>query len=127
MENFYIFKFAVLHFTFKKGYITSRINRHQKTNIQQMRKHKSLYLFFLLWLCYIKKSYSQFSPFTLDVEQFTTEEGLSAFNIRDIFKDNYGFIWVATSNSLSRYDGYDFLHYNNSNPVDSLGLSLIHI
>lgn len=40
-------------------------------------------------------------------------DGLRSNYIDDIFKDNLGFIWIATSGGgLSRYDGYDFLTFD---------------
>lgn len=38
----------------------------------------------------------------------TTNDGLSDNAITDIIQDRYGFIWLATSNGLNRYDGYEF-------------------
>ena len=42
----------------------------------------------------------------------TIEDGLPNNYIDDVFKDSKGFLWLATSNGLSRYDGYEFKHYN---------------
>ena len=42
----------------------------------------------------------------------TMNEGLESNSIKDLFKDSSGFLWVATAGGgLSRYDGYDFVHY----------------
>ena len=40
---------------------------------------------------------------TLDVRT-----GLSDNYVKDILRDQYGFMWLATSNGLNRYDGYQF-------------------
>jgi hypothetical protein len=38
----------------------------------------------------------------------TGEEGLSSGNVYGIAQDNQGFLWFATGDGLSRYDGYSF-------------------
>lgn len=42
--------------------------------------------------------------------------------IRAIIRDNDGYMWFATNNGLSRFDGYKFVHFIN-NPEDSHSLS----
>lgn len=45
----------------------------------------------------------------------TMENGLHHNFIDDIYKDSKGFIWISTGGSgLSRYDGYEFIHFNIS-------------
>lgn len=41
----------------------------------------------------------------------TPQEGLSDNAITDIVQDQYGFIWLATTNGLNRYDGYHVQSY----------------
>ena len=47
------------------------------------------------------------------------EHGLLHSYIDDIYKDRQGFLWISTEGGgLSRYDGYEFTHYNaNSSRV----------
>jgi ligand-binding sensor domain-containing protein len=53
---------------------------------------------------------------------FTTVNGLSNNEISDICKDKTGFLWIATREGVSRFDGYEFRNYY-SNPVhDSVSL-----
>ncbi|MGD1317755.1 sensor histidine kinase [Chryseobacterium sp. 2R14A] len=40
-------------------------------------------------------------------------EGLPQNSITDIAKDKFGFIWLATNGGIVRYDGANFLLYNN--------------
>lgn len=48
----------------------------------------------------------------------TMEDGLLHNFIDDVYKDHQGFLWLSTSNGLSRYDGYEFTHYNaKTSPV----------
>lgn len=37
-----------------------------------------------------------------------TQQGLSRALVKDLEKDSYGFLWVATENGLNRFDGYRF-------------------
>lgn len=42
----------------------------------------------------------------LDSRRVTTAEGLAGNTINDIVQDSDGFIWMATNNGISRYDGF---------------------
>lgn len=55
-------------------------------------------------------------------DNFTTKNGLPCNTIRKIFQDRDGFIWLATDNGLSRYDGCRFLNFL-PNEGDTLSLS----
>jgi ligand-binding sensor domain-containing protein len=44
--------------------------------------------------------------------RFGPEHGVSK-NINDIVIDNLGYLWVATSDGLARYDGSDFRHWRH--------------
>jgi AraC family transcriptional regulator, chitin signaling transcriptional activator len=39
---------------------------------------------------------------------YNTENGLPQNSIKDVIKDKYGFIWIATDNGLVKYDGLHF-------------------
>jgi signal transduction histidine kinase/ligand-binding sensor domain-containing protein/DNA-binding response OmpR family regulator len=58
----------------------------------------------------------------LHFKHLTIEEGLPSSNVLCMIQDRHGFIWIGTSNGLSRYDGYNFSIYRND-PDDSLSLS----
>ena len=50
-----------------------------------------------------------------------TRDGLSNSQINDIFQDSKGFIWIATSYGLNRYDGYRFrTFYSDVNDTTTL-------
>ncbi|GHT08734.1 two-component system sensor histidine kinase/response regulator [Bacteroidia bacterium] len=71
-----------------------------------------------------------FASFVLEVNTVWTQELFSTRNnityimmdngllhnyIDDIYKDKRGFLWISTSGGgLSRYDGYEFTHYNTN-------------
>ena len=42
---------------------------------------------------------------------FDVRTGLSDNYVKSILRDQYGFMWLATSNGLNRYDGYQFKKY----------------
>jgi len=44
--------------------------------------------------------------------QYTTNDGLSQNTVRDIHQDKRGFIWLATTYGLNRFDGKEFKTYN---------------
>ena len=41
-------------------------------------------------------------------EHYSTQNGLSQNDIRCIFQDSFGFIWIGTHGGLNRFDGYNF-------------------
>jgi signal transduction histidine kinase/DNA-binding response OmpR family regulator/ligand-binding sensor domain-containing protein len=48
---------------------------------------------------------------------YTTTDGLTRNTIIGIAQDNNGFLWVNTANGLNRFDGRQFLNYNNAGHV----------
>jgi len=57
------------------------------------------------------------------LSHYSTENGLTSNAIADICQDDYGFLWIATWNGLSRFDGYDFYNYKTGN---SSGVKNLH-
>ncbi|MGK7394628.1 MAG: two-component regulator propeller domain-containing protein [Candidatus Cyclobacteriaceae bacterium M3_2C_046] len=55
-------------------------------------------------------------------DHLNTTQGLSNDNVFSIIQDAYGFIWIATSDGLNRYNGYDFTLYKH-NYKDSSSLA----
>lgn len=55
--------------------------------------------------------------------KFTTELGLSNGKVHDITQDNQGFVWIATDDGLTRYDGNQAKHYVTSESNESYGIS----
>jgi ligand-binding sensor domain-containing protein len=52
-------------------------------------------------------------PQEYTVRKYTMEQGLPADIVYEITQDNDGYIWVATTNGLCRYDGFVFKEYAN--------------
>jgi two-component sensor histidine kinase len=42
-----------------------------------------------------------------------TSNGIPHNEINDIVKDKNNYVWIATENGLSRYDGYNFINFNS--------------
>lgn len=57
------------------------------------------------------------------LSHFSTDDGLASNAIADICQDDYGFLWIATWNGLSRFDGYNFYNYKTGN---SSGIKNLH-
>jgi ligand-binding sensor domain-containing protein len=60
-----------------------------------------------------------------DLELITEKEGLPFNSIQDIVSDNKGFLWVASNNSLARFDGYSFLEVPGNESDSSISGSII--
>ncbi|MEF9478776.1 hypothetical protein OWR28_14625 [Chryseobacterium sp. 1B4] len=42
-------------------------------------------------------------------QNYTTENGLPQNSIKDMITDKYGFLWIATENGITRFDGSQFV------------------
>ena len=42
----------------------------------------------------------------------SSRDGLSSNQVYDMLQDKRGYLWFATTNGISRYDGYSFLNFN---------------
>ncbi|MBE7169539.1 MAG: hypothetical protein INR73_03070 [Williamsia sp.] len=51
-------------------------------------------------------------------KKISIDDGLSSYNVKKILQDKYGFVWIVTQDGLNRYDGKNFLVYNNSSEKD---------
>jgi signal transduction histidine kinase/ligand-binding sensor domain-containing protein len=47
----------------------------------------------------------------IEFDRYTINSGLSSGYVNSIFQDSEGFIWIATSNGLNRFDGITFKSY----------------
>ena len=62
-----------------------------------MRKLSAFLLFVLV--CHSEK---------LPLRRYTTADGLAGNRVQWILSDSLGFLWFATTEGLSRFDGYEF-------------------
>jgi signal transduction histidine kinase/DNA-binding response OmpR family regulator/ligand-binding sensor domain-containing protein len=59
---------------------------------------------------------------TYNFTHYTIEEGLAHNHCYAMIQDSMGFIWVATENGLSRFDGHEFINYrNDETDTNSIG------
>lgn len=58
------------------------------------------------------------------ITRYSSLNGLSTNDVTDMKQDDNGYLWLATSNGICRYDGYNFLNFH---PTDSYGLYDNHI
>ncbi len=66
----------------------------------------------LLPVCFVLASLCAHGQSAVNhIEKFTVEDGLSSQEVKDIAQDYRGFLWIATSNGLNRYDGTEVVKY----------------
>src|SRR5436190_17728789 len=77
-------------------------------------------LIFFLCCCplFFTGSIAQPPPYFL--EKLTTREGLGSNKINDITQDDNGFLWIATSDGLNRFDGTEVVQYYHQGNSNSL-------
>ncbi len=77
-----------------------------------MHQKKSLFVFIVIALSLFTNSqlYAQFS-FSI---HYTVNDGLPSSKIYDVLQDKQGYIWFATENGVSRFDGSFFKNYTIS-------------
>ncbi len=81
---------------------------------------------FIALACCLTLSQNAIAQDQYYLKTYTTENGLPHNNIRDIAQDKTGFLWVATWDGLSRFDGYDFKNYFH-NPSDSTSIPFFSV
>ncbi|MFZ0453229.1 MAG: two-component regulator propeller domain-containing protein [Ignavibacteriaceae bacterium] len=54
-----------------------------------------------------------FAQHKYNFEHISIPDGLSNNSVNCVVQDRYGFLWVATTDGLNRYDGYNFKIYKN--------------
>ncbi len=82
---------------------------------------KLLVIVYALSLCNLNIDAQEFT-----VKSLTTQAGLAHNQIRSLTRDSTGFLWLATWDGLSRFDGYSFKNYYHV-PDDSTSLSYFSI
>ncbi len=94
-------------------------------NCIKIRRFRSTKIFDRFWLAFFlffifsSESDAAVSQFHFDI--FTQENGLPNNQIQCIYQDKKGWLWVGTSQGLSRFDGNDFVNFQ-TDPKDSSSL-----
>jgi ligand-binding sensor domain-containing protein len=87
-----------------KTFPSCSANFHTKATIRFI-------LILLLTISFASNSVSQpISPKPV-FKQFTVDEGLPSNEVYHVIQDSIGYIWLATANGVSRFDGYSFKNY----------------
>lgn len=82
-----------------------------------MRKVKFLFLFLSICCCCFHSVNGQNNDFSF--VHYNSKNGLSSNNIKAIIKDSYGYVWIATDDGLSKFDGSRFVVYNHEDEDSS--------
>ncbi len=70
------------------------------------------YLSVLLWLLLILLASSTHAQeYLVSVQHYSVPEGLSDRYVKSAKQDRQGFIWAASSDGISRFDGFEFRQY----------------
>jgi len=90
-----------------------------KLEVEMKAVTKSIiYILLLYWVLSVNVPASAQIPQTqsgsrIVFDRLNVEDGLSYPGINDMTQDEQGFIWIATSRGLNRYDGYNFRVYQH--------------
>ena len=68
-----------------------------------------------------------YSSIEISSEKITTNDGLCNNNVRYIYQDSKGFIWLSTRNGLSRYDGNSFTTFRPDNDEGKISLADLRV
>jgi ligand-binding sensor domain-containing protein len=60
-------------------------------------------------------------------QRYDKSDGLSSNSIKNITQDKEGFIWIASGNSLQRYDGHHFRTYTTENEPNLLSNDIFNV
>lgn len=67
------------------------------------------------------------NPVDLVHKFYSTAEGLPSNVIEKIIQDKKGFVWLATENGISKYDGYEFTNYYHKPFLSTQGPSSVNV
>lgn len=70
--------------------------------------------FLQIFIVALLSAFNSFGQIRVYTENYTAKNGLAQNDVNDFAKDSCGFIWLATENGLSRFDGYSFTNHSIS-------------
>ena len=88
-----------------------------------MRTNKILKYFLLITAC-VACLYTTGQQYTF--RRYTPSDGLAGEVVHFIMQDSYGFLWAATGNGLSRFDGKTFRNYAYSEGLRDLAVVTVY-
>jgi ligand-binding sensor domain-containing protein len=63
--------------------------------------------------------------FANNISFYSTSDGLLSNNVVDIVQDTTGFVWFASDNGVSRFDGYNFKNYITDKDFSNKNIGII--
>ncbi|OFY55292.1 MAG: hypothetical protein A2X22_02775 [Bacteroidetes bacterium GWF2_49_14] len=96
-------------------------NRFCNTKLSGASGTTTVEMFFLVVLFSILSSFEAIAQADLHFDIFQQEDGLPNNQVQCIYQDSKGWMWIGTSQGLSRFDGYAF-HNILPNPADPASL-----
>ena len=70
--------------------------------------------YFILYLFTLGIIYNLLGQENINFSNYTINDGLADNRINDIVKDNQGYIWLASQNGITRFDGHNFVIFNKN-------------
>ncbi|NOZ93631.1 MAG: hypothetical protein GXP47_02685 [Acidobacteria bacterium] len=59
----------------------------------------------------------------LPLQRHTIADGLPSDRVVDVLQGSRGYLWIATSEGLSRFDGYSFLNFGQDEGLPAIGVN----
>lgn len=83
--------------------------------------------FYTFLICFLLYTVSSTAQEAYTFTQLTTDDGLASNDVRALYQDQKGFIWIGSANGLQRFDGTKFINFtlNNKKDSDPLPVSLL--
>ncbi|MBK7159519.1 MAG: hypothetical protein IPH77_13515 [Ignavibacteria bacterium] len=69
----------------------------------------------ILYLFCTSNSISQTPPYY----NYTSSEGLASSQVYEMMQDREGYMWFATANGVSRFDGHKFTNYSTKDGLNT--------
>ena len=93
----------------------SRLEKKWFTFFNRLRlrfvRRKTMFACFVLTITIIFLQCSTINAEHPPLKSYTTSDGLAHDRVNKIVRDSRGFLWLCTSEGLSRFDGYEFKNY----------------
>jgi hypothetical protein len=87
---------------------------------------KAFIIHIILVFCTLSMQANGVDSFSVSSRLYTINDGLSANFVQDVLQDSSGYIWVATENGLSRFDGFYFVNFTIENTPEFFKDNKVH-
>ena len=89
-----------------------------------MRIKIFIYVVFMSGLLLVTPKYLRAG--NLPLKLYTSADGLGSSFVNSMSRDSRGFVWFATRDGLSRFDGRDFITYKIGKNADAPGIEQLY-